>query len=333
MSPALFYTLPAYRPCRGSTAACPGQPDIGQPGAGQSAGGPAVAARLRFCDRPAPWSGRPWAGPLLRHRRDGKTIEATGLLVPVGLALTGERTLPGIASENYWFRRHEAAYRHLREEVAGPRLLEVGAGEGYGSALLAERVPQVLALDYDAAATVHLARRYPRLAAARANLAALPVAGAAVDTVISLQVIEHVWDHPQFLAECHRVLRPGGLLVLSTPNRLTFSPGAGPADRPVNPFHTHEFTARELCRLVAGAGFSVLAARGLFAGPALAELDRRHGGLVAAQLASEPADWPAELAADVAAVGWRDFAVGDDARADLSRLDGSLDLILLARRP
>src|SRR5919107_506501 len=155
--------------------------------------------------------------------------------------LTGERTVPGIASENYWFRRHQAAY--------------------------------------------------------------LPVAGAGIDTLISLQVIEHVWDHRQFLAECARVLRPGGLLILSTPNRLTFSPGT---DRPVNPFHTHEFTAAELCRLVAGNGLTVVAARGLFAGPRLVELDRRHaaaGGLVAAQLAGPPEHWPAGLAAEVAGIG------------------------------
>ncbi|HST48982.1 class I SAM-dependent methyltransferase [Jatrophihabitans sp.] len=252
------------------------------------------------------------------------------------MALTGERTVPGIASENYWFRRHQAAYHYLLAEVGGPRLLEVGAGEGYGASLLAERAPGVLgvlALDYDGSAVSHLARRYPALAAVRANLAALPVAAGAFDTVVSLQVIEHVWDHPQFLAECARVLRPGGLLALSTPNRLTFSPGSCGADRPVNPFHSHEFTAAELCRLVAGAGFAVQAVRGLFAGPRLVELDRRHGGLVAAQLATPPADWPVELAADVAAVGWRDFEVGADRQHDLGGLDASLDLILLARRP
>jgi len=254
-----------------------------------------------------------------------------------GLALTGERTLPGIAAENYWFRRHEAAYHHLldhlSEDARGPRLLEVGAGEGYGAALLAEQAPGVLALDYDARAISHLARRYPALDAVRANLAALPVADAAIDTVVSLQVIEHVWDHPQFLAECVRVLRPGGLLALSTPNRLTFSPGAGSTDRPVNPFHTHEFTATELVRLVAGAGLVIESVRGLFAGPRLTGLDRRHGGLVAAQLANDPQDWPAELAADVASVGWRDFEIGPDRRGDLGELDASLDLILLARRP
>ena len=284
---------------------------------------------------PLPSSGetRPrlnWAQ--LRLRRTGK-IEATSSPPSDVLALTGERTAPGIPSENYWFRRHQAAYLHLREEVEGPRLLEVGAGEGYGSALLAERVPAVLALDYDAAAIAHLLRQYPALAAVRGNLAVLPVRSGSVDTVVSLQVIEHVWDHPQFLAECVRVLRPGGLLVLSTPNRLTFSPGA---ERPVNPFHTHEFTAAELCRLVAGNGLSVAAVRGLFAGPGLAELDQRYagqGGVVAAQLAEPPERWPDELAEDVGGVGWQDFRVGPDAGNDLSALDESLDLLVLARRP
>lgn len=250
--------------------------------------------------------------------------------------------MPGIESENYWFRRHQAAYLSLREEVVGPRLLEVGAGEGYGSALLAERAASVLALDYDALAIAHLARQYPSLAAVRGNLAVLPVASGSIDTVVSLQVVEHVWDHPQFVAECARVLRPGGLLMLSTPNRLTFSPGAGPADRPLNPFHTHEFTAAELCRLVSGSGLSVVAVRGLFAGPRALALDRRyagHGGLVAAQLAEPAERWAAELVEDVASIDWQDFEIRSVTQADsalpdgLTDLDGCLDLLLLATRP
>ena len=194
----------------------------------------------------------------------------------------------------------------------------------------------MLALDYDASAVAHLARRYPALAAVRGNLAALPVAGDSIDTVVSLQVIEHVWDHPQFVAECARVLRPGGLLVLSTPNRLTFSPGT---DKPVNPFHTHEFTAAELCRLVAGAGLRWYAVRGLFAGPGWPHWTSRHagqGGLVAAQLA-EPAaalDGRAGRRRRLGPAG-RTFETrpGLPGSRSWPGLDASLDLVLLARRP
>ena len=251
-----------------------------------------------------------------------------------GLTLTGERTLPGIAEENYWFRRHLAAYEFLAGLIqAGTigtgRLLEVGAGEGYGAALLAEHTGPVCALDYDPAAVGHLAGRYPGLPAVRANLAALPVADATQATVISLQVIEHVWDHRQFLAECARVLRPDGRLVLSTPNRLTFSPGAGPTDRPANPFHTHEFTAAELTGLLRSAGFTEPLLYGLAAGPRLRELDRRYHGLVDAQLAVPAADWTERLRADVGSVTTADFVLTGPSPAE--RLDDCLDLILLAR--
>jgi SAM-dependent methyltransferase len=244
------------------------------------------------------------------------------------LPLTGERTLPGVASENYWFRRHEAAYRHLVAEIAGGVLVEIGSGEGYGAALFAERAAAVLSIDYDAECVAHAARRYPQVSGVRGNLAALPIRSEQADTVAALQVIEHVWDHRQFVAECARILRPGGLLMLTTPNRLTFSPGL---DRPANPFHTHEFTAPELLALVGDAGVSGLAVRGLRAGPRLAELDNKYAGrglrsFVDAQLAGAPESWADSLWADVVSVTVADFVVSGVAD------DSCLDLILLARR-
>ena len=86
------------------------------------------------------------------------------------------------------------------------------------------------------------------------NLAALPLPDASVDVVVNFQVIEHLWDQPQFVAECARVLRPGGLLLMSTPNRITFSPGR---DTPINPFHTRELNAAELAELLTDGGFEM----------------------------------------------------------------------------
>ncbi|HEY3629448.1 MAG TPA: class I SAM-dependent methyltransferase, partial [Jatrophihabitantaceae bacterium] len=142
------------------------------------------------------------------------------------LVLTGERTVPGIPHENYWFRRHEAAYGFLLRYARGETVLDVGCGEGYGAARFAEVAGRVIGVDYDAAAVAHAAEQYPTARFVRANLAALPVRSQAVDVLATLQVIEHVWDHAQFVDECRRVLRPGGWLLVTTPNRLTFSPGA-----------------------------------------------------------------------------------------------------------
>ena len=241
------------------------------------------------------------------------------------LPLTGERTVPGIASENYWFRRHEAAYEYLLRYANGNDVLEIGCGEGYGAALFAGVARRVVAVDYDAATVAHAAAHYGNAAFVRANLAALPVRSSRFDVVASLQVIEHVWDHPQFVAECVRATRPDGRLLITTPNRLTFSPGR---DTPVNPFHTHEFVADELAELLRGGGAHVEAMLGLHAGARLRALDAAHGGSFAdAQLAAPPDEWDAELALDVATVGTADFVVTGE------RPDACLDLVAIARRP
>jgi SAM-dependent methyltransferase len=239
------------------------------------------------------------------------------------LPLTGERTVPGVPAENYWFRRHEAAYAWLLPRVDGFRVLEVGSGEGYGTAMLATAAGSILGIDYDAAAVAHAVRSYSGARFARANLAALPVRTGAVDRLVSMQVIEHVWDHAQFVRECARVVTADATIVMTTPNRLTFSPGH---ERPVNPFHTHEFVADELTTLFDRCGLAVDEVLGVHRGQRLVDLDERHGSLVEAQLATAPAEWSARLAADVASIRLDDFVVED------GRLDECLDLVVVARR-
>ncbi len=248
------------------------------------------------------------------------------------LTLTGERTIPDLDVENYWFRRHQVVYQRLAGRCAGADVLEAGCGEGYGADLIAAVARRVVAVDYDEAAVAHVRTRYPRVEAMRANLAELPLPDASVDIVVNFQVIEHLWDQAQFVAECARVLRRGGLLMVSTPNRITFSPGR---DTPINPFHTRELNADELTELLVDAGFREVSISGLFHGPRLREMDARHGGsLIDAQIERAVADapWPPELAADVATVTTDDFDIVGSGRGGHD-IDDSLDLIAIAVAP
>lgn len=233
------------------------------------------------------------------------------------MVITGERTVPGIWHENYWFRRHEVVYEQVAALVEGARVLEAGCGEGYGADLLSRSAALVHALDYDEYATGHVRRAYPRLPVVRGNLVALPFADASHDAVVSLQTIEHLWDQPAFLAECVRVLRPGGLLVVSTPNTLTFPPG--------NIYHPRELAPEELRELVAAVA-DVSSLVGLSHGPRLTEWEQRHGSLVDAQLVTAPEEWAEETARVVRSVTTADFATSP---ADL---ETCLDLVVTAVR-
>jgi SAM-dependent methyltransferase len=236
------------------------------------------------------------------------------------LPLTGERTVPGIPEENYWFRRHEAAYLALAPHCVDATVLEAGCGEGYGADLLAEVADRVVALDYDQLTAAHVHRAYPRVGAVRGNLATLPLADESVDVVANLQVIEHLWDQHGFLVECRRVLQPGGRLLVTTPNRITFSPGR---DTPLNPFHTRELAPSELDSLLREAGFEVRSLAGLRHGPGIDDtiIERQVEVVLGGQ------GWPDDLLTEVKAVTADDFVITED------DVESSLDLVAVAVKP
>jgi SAM-dependent methyltransferase len=265
--------------------------------------------------------------------RSGATGETTSPFGDDALPLTGERTIPGLAEENYWFRRHEVVYQRLAGRCAGRDVLEAGCGEGYGADLIAGVARRVIGLDYDESAVAHVRARYPRVEMMHGNLAELPLDDGAVDVVVNFQVIEHLWDQAQFVGECFRVLRPGGVLLMSTPNRITFSPGR---DTPINPFHTRELNAAELTELLTSQGFEIEGVYGVFHGERLVELDSRYGGsIIEAQIDRALADapWPSDLLADVASVRTDDFDLIEAPGRDSRDIDESLDLVAIAVRP
>ncbi len=157
---------------------------------------------------------------------------------PVGgdLRFTGERftgEATGEIAHLHWHR-----YLFALQFCDGRDVLDVASGEGYGTALLASNARRAVGIDVSPEAVTHARRSYaaPRLNYLLGRCQALPLPDASFDIVVSFETLEHVEEHDVFLREIRRVLRPGGILVLSTPDADVYSaPGAAP-----NQFHLRE---------------------------------------------------------------------------------------------
>ncbi len=145
------------------------------------------------------------------------------------------------------FLIHKKAYDLAARLARGSRVLDFGCNTGYGTALLAREAAAVTGVDVSPGAVDEGRRRHPGLDLRLVDGRSLPFADAAFDFVTSFQVIEHVADTERFLGEIERVLSPGGVLVLTTPNAaLRLAPGM----KPWNPFHVREYRAAELRELL-----------------------------------------------------------------------------------
>jgi 2-polyprenyl-3-methyl-5-hydroxy-6-metoxy-1,4-benzoquinol methylase len=167
------------------------------------------------------------------------------------LELTGERTLPDVPAENYWFRRHLAVYEWIGARVAGLRVIDMACGEGYGSEVLSRSAAGVVGVDANPEAYEHARRRYVRqnLRFERSLVEGYGEA-ACCDAVVLLQTIEHLHDPSAVLDHFAAILAPGGVAYISTPNVLTLAPpGAAKSD---NPWHLREYRAAEFEQLCLG---------------------------------------------------------------------------------
>ena len=166
------------------------------------------------------------------------------------LTLTGERTLPDVPAENYWFRRHLAVYELIAERCAGLDVVDMACGEGYGTAALARRAARVTGVDANREAFEHARLKYSR-PGVRFVRNAVEWYSEPCDAVVFLQTIEHVQDPRGVLDHFREMLRPGGTAYVSTPNLLTLAPpGAGKSG---NPWHLREYRAEEFRALCAGS--------------------------------------------------------------------------------
>lgn len=171
----------------------------------------------------------------------GRTNFGGALTTPT-LPFTGERIVPGQVSEPL-FRAHEARYIFASRFVKDKAVLDVACGTGIGTHhLLTAGAHSCLGLDIDRPAIDYARAVYKVCQFEECDAMNLCVPDSSIDVVVSFETIEHLSDHLKFLSECNRALRPGGVLVCSTPNR-TMSCWARE-----NIYHLHEFTVAEFTR-------------------------------------------------------------------------------------
>ncbi len=155
-----------------------------------------------------------------------------------------EERLANDPSSELW-GEHRSRYRFAvmgGSGVDGQSVLDVACGAGFGLEMLREARAKAIGVDYDAAALHEVRRLQPTSRLVRGDAACLPLTDASIDLAVSFETLEHVPDAQALVREIRRVLKPGGRLVLSTPNRAF-----GPPERHTgNPFHVREFTADEL---------------------------------------------------------------------------------------
>lgn len=153
---------------------------------------------------------------------------------------TGERVIPGAVDSDLW-NEHLARYAFASRYAFGRRVLDIGCGAGYGSALLAKNAAAVIACDI-APEAVEYARSgssLPNVRYVLASCEAIPLVSAQTDLIVAFEVIEHVAGWRAFLAEARRLLAPRGMFLVSTPNIHYYAETrrqSGP-----NRFHQHEF--------------------------------------------------------------------------------------------
>lgn len=162
------------------------------------------------------------------------------------MEFTGERFVPTVHGDIELEHLHR--YALARTLVTGLHVLDIASGEGYGSAMLAETALHVTGVDIAPDAVAHARQRYlrPNLQYLEGSCSAIPLPDHSIDAIVSFETIEHHDQHTEMMQEITRVLRPNGLLIISSPDKQHYS--VGPAFH--NEYHVKELYENEFRNLL-----------------------------------------------------------------------------------
>lgn len=159
---------------------------------------------------------------------------------------TGERLETFVTGEIMIEHLHR--YAIAMELVKGKDVLDIACGEGYGANLLAQHAAHVTGVDIDTLTVEKAKKKYPlkNLIFKQGTVSDIPCNDNFFDVVISFETLEHTDEHDKFISEVKRVLKPGGLFVISTPDKSAYSDNAAYK----NPFHKKELYENEFKELM-----------------------------------------------------------------------------------
>jgi SAM-dependent methyltransferase len=162
------------------------------------------------------------------------------------LNFTGERFTTECAGEMVYEHWHR--YLIAAQYASGKRVLDVASGEGYGSHLISRTAQSVTGVDVSAEAVAHASEKYrtSNLRYQCASCTDIRLPDASFDLIVSFETIEHITEHEQFLREVNRLLAPGGVFLISSPNRPEYSEKTGYN----NEYHVKELDRTELKKLL-----------------------------------------------------------------------------------
>lgn len=173
----------------------------------------------------------------------------------MGILQTAERSSHLDPSENVIFQRHMIAYMETAKMISGT-VLEIGCGEGYGLAELAPKAEKYLAIDKYSTPISEELKKENNITFQEMDVPPLKgIVDNSIDFVVTFQVIEHINNDELFVSEIYRVLKPGGKLILTTPNKLM--------SLTRNPWHYREYTPTEMLEILQ-TSFNNIDIKGVF---------------------------------------------------------------------